>query len=411
MPEGSQLVEAFVLFFEELLRIAGPRISVSPRRSAKRIPGTRDSPKIPNPRELGFHRDGILADLTAGDLNPNFSMAAPHFSERIQNAFSGLGRRLVRRNKRARAADLEFCVLTEAGVLEAQALLLCRSIRKFAGAYSSAAIVAVSPRPDRRPGRASIEELERLHVEYLELDVQTPLPSFGPAFKIHAVAHIARRAGPPVLVQIDSDTLFLSEPDFSLEHVDVAARPVDVKGICTAGADDPLDEYWQSICRLCEIEYEQLPLVTTTVDGETVRASYNGGLVAVRRDSGILQRAEDFFLRLITYKVRPNTGSGVLRSGVETVTAENYGFWGVGQAALSLSIASMHGKVKILPATYNVPLHMFDLLDPAAGMPIHVHYHWLCSVDGCPVNPMLDGRMALSDDVLAWLKQLLPLNK
>src|ERR1035441_1162858 len=93
---------------------------------------------------------------------------AGSFSKKIQGTYAELRKRLIgsrllapadpgRANADpARANNVEFCVLVEAGALEAQALLLCSSIRTFAGAYSSAAIVAVSPRPSRRPVRTSL---------------------------------------------------------------------------------------------------------------------------------------------------------------------------------------------------------------------------------------------------------------
>jgi hypothetical protein len=80
-------------------------------------------------------------------------MTLPSFAERLRRRFTG-------NTCPARGADVEFCVLAEAGVLEAQAPLLCSSIRRFAGAYSSAAIVVVSPRPDRRPCRTTLRDLD-----------------------------------------------------------------------------------------------------------------------------------------------------------------------------------------------------------------------------------------------------------
>lgn len=308
------------------------------------------------------------------------------------------------------ARDLEFCVLTEAGVLEAQALLLCASIREFGGRHSSSAIVAVSPRPSRRPSRSTVRELENMGVEYLELDLPSACPSYGPSFRVHAVAHISRRPGPPILVQIDSDTLFLDEPDFSLNGVDAAARPVDVKGMCTTGPGDPFEEYWRKLCKLCGVDYERLPFVETTVDRKTVRASYNGGLAAATRSSGIFDRTEEFFSKLVAVGARPWAGSGIqVKSAVETVSKEGSEFWGTTQAALSLAITALGGAIEILPPSYNVPLHLFDQLTPPEAEPIHVHYHWLGSRESRKENPLLNGRLRLPGETAKWLKKRLPL--
>jgi hypothetical protein len=307
-------------------------------------------------------------------------MNIAHLIEMRRGLFTTFQRTRVRHALPVNPENVEFCILAEAGILEAQTLLLCHSIRRFAGAHSSAAIVVVSPRPDCRPSRATVKELEVLGVGYLELELQSLCPSYGPSYGIYVAAHVARRPGPPVLVLLDSDTLFLGEPDFSLRGVDIALRPVDVKGMCTAGRGDPFDRYWHDLCALCGVDYAELPHVVTTVDRQTVLANYNAGLVAVRRDSGIFEKTEEFFTRVLSR-----------------------------QAALSIAITSMKSPVQTLPPTYNVPLHSFDLLERATAAPIHVHYHWLCSGDGYSANPMLDGRMQLPDSIVNWLRQHLPL--
>jgi hypothetical protein len=337
-------------------------------------------------------------------------MNTAHLIETRRGLFTTFQRTRVRHALPVNPENVEFCILAEAGILEAQTLLLCHSIRRFAGAHSSAAIVVVSPRPDCRPSRATVKELEVLGVGYLELELQSLCPSYGPSYGIYVAAHVARRPGPPVLVLLDSDTLFLGEPDFSLRGVDIALRPVDVKGMCTAGRGDPFDRYWHDLCALCGVDYAELPHVVTTVDRQTVLANYNAGLVAVRRDSGIFEKTEEFFTRVLAANSRPFGGSGMrVTSGTGVVDLDGSEFWGSRQAALSIAITSMKSPVQTLPPTYNVPLHSFDLLERATAAPIHVHYHWLCSGDGYSANPMLDGRMQLPDSIVNWLRQHLPL--
>ena len=306
--------------------------------------------------------------------------------------------------------SIEFFLVAERGILERQALLLCSSIRTFAGAYGSAAITVLSPRRDRRPSPATVKALERLEAEYLEINLSSPCPSYGPSFKVLAAAHVERRQGAPILVQLDSDTLFAGEPDLDLEGFEVAARPVDVKGMCTAGSGDEFDPYWRQLCRLCEVDYDRMPFVKTTVDRETVRANYNGGLVAVRRDRGIFERTENFFARLTAARLKPWPGRESYKTGTGHVDAEASEYWGTSQAALAVAIAAGGGSARILPASHNVPLHSFDCLPPTAEPPVHIHYHWLCSDGEVSSNPMLDGRMALPPETVDWLKQRVPLH-
>ena len=300
-------------------------------------------------------------------------------------------------------------MLAEAGILEVQALLLCASIRRFAGVCSGAAITVVSPRADRRPSSSTLGALRVLGAEYLPLDLKSPCPAYGPSFKVMAAAHLARRPGPPILVQTDSDTLFLDEPDLTLCGMDAAARPVDVKGMCTSGEGDRFDPYWRRLCDLCGINYDDIPEITTTIDRRRVRASYNGGLVAVRRDSGILEKTEDCFLRLAAAELVPHedftlrTGSGIV-SGIGTR------YWGTSQAALSLALTAIGHRVRVLPESYNVPLHFEVFRERPSNRPIHVHYHWLGEAAHCGTGALLGGRVIPSPEAQQWLIRRLPLD-
>ncbi len=307
-------------------------------------------------------------------------------------------------------ADTEFFVIAEAGILEAQALLLCKSVRQFAGAYAASCVTVVSPRKSRRPARETIAKFEANQAEYLELDIDSPCPSYGTSFRIFVASYLEQRPGPSVLVQLDSDTIFVAEPDFSLDGVCAAARPVDVKGMCTEGSGDPFDAYWRDLCGLCEVDYDALGSVTTTVDRRTVRANYNGGLIAVRRSSGIFAKTENFFLRLVKRNLRPWAGHGIaVKSGVGMVDREGSEYWGSSQVTLSLAITSGPLPTQILPDSYNIPLHSFKQLPPRETAPIHVHYHWLGTKGETADNPMLNGRLRLPAEVAQWIRQELPL--
>lgn len=208
-------------------------------------------------------------------------------------------------------------------------------------------------------------------MEYLDLDLHSRCAAYGPSFKVQVAAYLERRSGPPVLVQLDSDTLFLGEPDLSPYEHAAAARPVDVKGMCTAGTDDAFESYWQQLCSVCGVSYEAIPFLQTTVDRVMVRASFNGGLVAVPRARGIFAQTEVFFDRGVNAGLKPWAERGSIYTGAGEVPSEGGEFWGSSQAALSLAITDSDGRARILPASHNVPLHFFDLLA--------IHYHWLLS--------------------------------
>jgi glycosyltransferase involved in cell wall biosynthesis len=313
---------------------------------------------------------------------------------------------------RNQAADcVEFMLLAEAGILEAQALLLCESIRCFAGAYSRCPITVISPRRDRRPSFSTRRKLDELQAEYLPIEVDSCCPEYGTSYRVHSAAHVARRSGPPILVQLDSDTIFLAEPDFSLIESDAAARPVDVKGMCTTGPGDPFDNYWRDLCALVGVDYEQLPIVETTIGRQAVRASYNGGLIAVQRASGIFERTEDIFRQLVAAGLKPWPDGGLtFKTGTGVLGGAATAYWGTSQAAFSIAAVAGNHSVRLLPDTHNFPLHSLDQMTTSVpARLVHLHYHWLFSAEAGGVNPMLDGKVDVPAGAIEWLKARLPL--
>lgn len=304
----------------------------------------------------------------------------------------------------------EFVLIAESGVLELQALLLCESIRRFAGTHARSPITVVSPRSARRPSPATLRALVQLDAEYLPIEIDSCCPAYGTSFRVHAAAHVERRPGPPTVVQLDSDTIFLAEPDFGLTGSDAAARPVDVKGMCTTGAGDPFDPWWRRLCAMLGIDYEQVPMITTTVDRQTIRASYNGGLVATRRACGLFQRTENVFRRLAAAGMRPWPDGPTVRTATGVLSGAATAYWGTSQAAFSIAAVAGGHRVRLLPETYNFPLHLVaEMSTPIPPSLVHLHYHWLFSADATDANPIAR-KFKLPAEVAEWLATRLPLD-
>jgi hypothetical protein len=315
--------------------------------------------------------------------------------------------------------QIEYVMVAEAGSLERQVLLLADSIRCLPGSAGEAAITVVSPRPDRRPARRTLRDLELLGAQYVPLTIVSPCPYYGTSYKLAAVGEMERRSGPPILVMMDSDTLFLAPPTFDLGQCDVALRPVDVKGMCTAGPADRFDEYWRRLCELCAVSYDDIPWLETAVDGLRVKASHNGGLVAANRRDGLFATSYDFLCRSVNADLFPrpkiDPGGSSIRTGAGATSALAKKIWGAAQAALSLALIANGLNARILPPTYNLPCHYFDRIvarwPQVASDTIHAHYHWLCDADRLAVNPLLDGRMTIPAAIRKRLARHLPLNR
>jgi len=249
-----------------------------------------------------------------------------------------------------------------------------------------------------------------LEVTYIDAILNTECREYGSANRVAAAAYIEQKYEHDILVILDSDTLFLREPNEILlrPKVDVAVRPVDLKGMCTAGSTDSFDAYWRDLCRCCDVDYGQIPWIESFVDRCRIKASYNAGLVVVRGKLGIMQRWADFFFASIRRRLTPYSEEHRFRTGVGWVNPDASRLWGSNQAALSLAIWSKTRGVQELKPTYNYPLTLHDqinqgLRDQIFPDLVHVHYHWLLETEAA-ANPLFYSSGPLTPSQRAWLR-------
>lgn len=311
--------------------------------------------------------------------------------------------------------DVGFVACIEGGTLETQALRLFESIRLYTGRFKDSALYALSPRAGHPISMTARRQLEALEVHYIDTLLNTECPEYGSANRVAAAAHIEATHPHELLVILDSDTLFLREPQaFNLPpEVDVAVRPVDMKGISTTGPEDAFDAYWRQLCECCGVDYDALPWRESFLDRYRIKANYNGGLVVARGKLGIMRRWADFFFTSLRQGVRPHTHSQTFRAGAGWVEPAAGNLWGSNQAALALAIWGATRQVQELPPTYNYPLHMHAQVDPTLTQTVfpqlvHVHYHWLLAEDAQPDNPLFLPSGPLSTRQRNWLRPPAP---
>lgn len=277
--------------------------------------------------------------------------------------------------------EVTFLICVEANRLEPQALMLCESLRRFGGRYRAAPILAVSPRPHLAPGARVRDALADLGVTHVVEPLNRTGSAYGTINRVVAGGWAEAHSSSPYLVVLDTDTVFVDEPRF-LRH-DAGVRPVDVKGIASAGPNDPLDAYWTAVCGFAGLRPSDLPMVQTTVDGERVRAVYNGGLTVVRRDRGVLAAAAEVFFAAFTRDLRPpRAAPDMVLASTGFVDSDASSWWGSSQAALSAGIWSRTRDVVTYDRAYNIPVHsmgdaaLATRLVPESA-PVLLHYHYL----------------------------------
>lgn len=302
-----------------------------------------------------------------------------------------------------------FCI--EGTAIEAQALLLAESIRRFAGPYAASRMIAVNPRPHLPIARATERRLAELGVRY----VRAPLNRTGSAYlsinRIVAGAWAETHVDEEYIAMLDSDVLFVAPPAFT--RAGAGVRPVDAKGATSAGTYDRLDAYWVAICAIAGIEVRALPFVTATIDRVRVRASYNGGFCIVRRSLGILTETQRVFEVSRLRDLRPlrNRRDAVYAS-TGWVGTEASEWWGSSQAALSAAIHARARDVRVYDGAYNIPLNLVEPdIDGSLRWPdvepVLFHYHWLTAPEHRDEFFRRLARFRVGERVMAWLRDYL----
>ncbi len=312
-------------------------------------------------------------------------------------------------------ATLSFVLCIENNAIRDQALLLCESIRRFGGRHNRSPILAFAPRPGLGVDPGTRRTLKDLDVEYIDEPLNTTCREYAPANRVFAGAYAERHVRTDFLVVLDSDTVWLDEPELP-PGADAAARPVDHKGSATRGPGDRFEAYWAKLAQICGISLDRLPMLRSTIGNEHIRASYNAGLTTVRRQKGILARCAELFAASVTEGMRPYRGTGTnIFASTGHVGQAGSEYWGSSQAALTLAIWSSTERVVHYPDHYNVPLHLIAAdgeIDSRwlCHPPVHLHYHWMFGQQHHETAMELLAKLGLSEDRRAWLASRTPLD-
>ena len=314
------------------------------------------------------------------------------------------------RSKLSPSSSPTMMFIVESGALEPQSLALAESVRLHAGVHRSARLVAISPRPMRRPSWKTVLKLKLLGVKYIPLDLKSPVPDYGTSFRVLASAWLEKNSNAEFLAVLDTDTIFVSEPDLSLSDSDVALRPVDTKGICTSGETDYFDEYWRQLCQLAKVDYSAMPEILTSIDQQRIKASYNGGFIVCRRSNGLFEKTAELFCRSLRAGLVPHPElKHNIQAGHGAVPPAGGMFWGSSQACLAVVILALGLKTRIMPASQNFPLHLYkessspELLSALISLS-HLHYHRPLSDPQLSVR-LLDPQLNLNEGVKNWISR------
>ena len=288
---------------------------------------------------------------------------------------------------------LAFLIRVAEGNLAAQSGLFVESLRKWGGGLAAAPVFAFTSPDDAPPGE-TIERLGELGATHVELDLSGRRRDPPVLNKVYVCAWAERELDHRTLTFSDTDTVVLNEPAELISGDWIAAsKPVgSSRAGGSKGPDKRNERYWQRL--YAELGVRSEPWVTSVVDRKRIRAYWNTGLVAARRDAGLFGAWEDALERLYAKDV-------VFR---KPVLMEQLAWSGV--------TADLHDELWELPDPYNYPLpkrrflpeemQALDLDDL-----VHVHLHKWAHLPGflTEVLPPLDQ----GSERYAWLAERLPL--
>ena len=291
--------------------------------------------------------------------------------------------------------SIAFLLCCERGPLEAQTLLCVESLRAFGGALADAPVYAFAPRPGSEPSADTVSALAGLDAVYVDEPLNPDLGELPHANKVFVSAWAERELEQAVIVFTDSDTVFLAEPrELVAGDWDAAVRPVGSVNKGSTGEGHRNEADWQTLYEVLGVAAR--PFVETVVERERVRAYFNAGLVALRREAGLGTSWRDATLRLLD---SPIAERAPLRRQID-------------QLALGGILADRIEAVKVLPDTYSYPLPKRIKLPPQmqaldlADL-VHVHGHRWLHYPGLltEVDPPLDA----GTEAYRWLDERLPL--
>jgi hypothetical protein len=289
---------------------------------------------------------------------------------------------------------LAFIACIENGYLEGQTLLLCRSIRKFAGRYADPPIYTFQTRHGTEITQATLDDLAELGVSHSSIPLNSGHRVNAYANKVFVSAYAEERLEEDILVFVDSDTVFVGEPlAFALPFgIDVAACSADSKHLSSTGEGDPRDKLWQKIYRLYSLTNE--PFVITPT-GVRTRAFFSSGLVVARRSAGIFRAWRSQLLAMSCSGAIPQHMTG--RSD---------------EISLTTVLVSRFDRVKPLDGRYNYLVYRrAALLRPFDRAQleelVHLHYRFWFNIPG--FLSVLQPPLRSDSGILRWLQNYLPL--
>lgn len=294
-------------------------------------------------------------------------------------------------------ADVALVICAEPGFLEPQAQLLIQSVRRWAGRLAEMHVHIYKPRESGPFSDLTLDLCKEHQVTVHNEPLNKKHAQYPMANPIYVGMEAERKLDCEYLVLCDCDTVILGPPEeFILpEGVNVGVQPVRVASRGSQGPEDPYDEFWQEMYRVCGLSPKRF--VKTMTDRVKIRGYWNAGLVVARRSAGLMAQWMDYFSRLHEAALSKGGSLAALDQLALAPTVDRYADSEVRELSFIYNYVLPQRALMVDAAMRQVPL---DEL-------IHVHYHRWFNREGFlrDVRPAFDP----ASPRMSWLEQHLPL--
>lgn len=240
--------------------------------------------------------------------------------------------------------NISFVCCVESGALESQTVRMVESLRRWGGMFSNAPVYAVTPRLGPPLSRKTHQIFDRCEIEHLSIRP----PSHHSKYswnnfmnKPNAILAVDEQVKTEAVAWLDSDLLIVGEPSELVLQSDESflACTADQIG-ATTGLNDPMESYWQVICRNLGLDIESLPWVTTEQEQAKVRYYFNSGMFVYRRETDFAKRYLETCLTMLDNRV----------------SSKLCGFFFTDQVALGLTARQLTLPWRSLSYSHNYPM-------------------------------------------------------
>jgi hypothetical protein len=176
--------------------------------------------------------------------------------------------------------------------------VMVESLRTFGGKYHNAPVWIYTTDELMTSESDALAKLASLNVEFRTNQAPQDATWFFLARKVFAASQAEKDAQgkAAILARLDTDTIFIQEPDEYLlpKGISLGYRPVFHRNINPL-YNEPLDAYWTRAYQIMSIQQSTVYPMVTPADGDTIRPYFQAGCVVVRPERCILRKWAEMF--------------------------------------------------------------------------------------------------------------------